>query len=143
MAWTFQTRLNDALSGELTRRGLSANQKVVAGLVRSGAWVDSRSVTGETALMLLVNDDGGYGTCEFLLAKGADVNARSLQGWTPLMIAVLNRSPKCVRLLLQHGADPHAKTVDGRSVERLATTGPFLNEEIVGLVSGSRDGGRE
>jgi ankyrin repeat protein len=45
-----------------------------------------------------------------LLAAGADVHARGLNDWTALHLAVIDDDPVAVQLLLDAGADPHAKT---------------------------------
>ncbi|GLD92765.1 hypothetical protein PINS_up001344 [Pythium insidiosum] len=39
----------------------------------------------------------------------ANVNARDCRGWTPVAIAVFHESKKCLRLLLDNGADPKLK----------------------------------
>lgn len=45
-----------------------------------------------------------------LLAAGADVRARGLNDWTALHFAVADDDPIAVWMLLQHGADPDART---------------------------------
>ena len=50
------------------------------------------------------------------LANGADVQARTEDGWTPLHKAVrYSKAPKVVMTLLDAGADPKAKTNDGKT----------------------------
>lgn len=46
-----------------------------------------------------------------LLAKilKANVNSRDSRGWTPVAVAVFHESKKCLRILLDHGADPKLK----------------------------------
>jgi hypothetical protein len=44
-----------------------------------------------------------------LILAGADVNARSLDAWTPLIVAARACNLEVVRLLLQSGADVHAR----------------------------------
>ncbi|CAB4242837.1 protein of unknown function [Methylacidimicrobium sp. AP8] len=43
----------------------------------------------------------------FLLVQGANPNAQDQQDRTPLMLAVEQRDPEAVKLLLAHGADAH------------------------------------
>jgi ankyrin repeat protein len=61
-----------------------------------------------------------------LLARGASVEQRGHNDWTPLHYAVVQRDLAAVRLLLEHGADPSARTrIDERStpVEDAAAAG--------------------
>ena len=47
---------------------------------------------------------------ELLLHYGADVHRRGINDWSPLHYAVVTRNLEAVRVLMQHGADPHART---------------------------------
>src|SRR4051812_48516409 len=63
---------------------------------------------GLTALLYAARD-GCYDCAEALIAKGADVNVPTQpEGVTPLMIALDNDNNDVARLLLDHGANPHA-----------------------------------
>jgi uncharacterized protein len=55
------------------------------------------------------------------LANGAPINAVGKQGVSPLMIAVDAQKLQAVRSLLQAGANPNVKAIDGRSAVSLAT----------------------
>jgi ankyrin repeat protein len=57
---------------------------------------------------------GTLATVALLLDKGADVNAANKRKSTPLFWAIYDEAK--VRLLLDRGANPDAKTVDGRSL---------------------------
>ena len=50
-----------------------------------------------------------------LLEAGADVNAVDRFGATPLMDPVLSKDMDFVKLLLENGADPKIKDVNGQS----------------------------
>jgi ankyrin repeat protein len=45
-----------------------------------------------------------------LLAFGADPNQRGINDYTPLHMAVAERNPAAIRLLLDGGADPQLRT---------------------------------
>ena len=57
-------------------------------------------------------------TLRLLLASGADVNGRIDRGRTPLFsAATAGWAPEeSARILLEHGADPHIRNADGRTV---------------------------
>ena len=69
---------------------------------------------------------------EFLIANGAKVNARANNGQTPLHKAANGGDRKdnrpgprhlaAAKVLLKHGADPHAKDKNGKSSSDLAST---------------------
>ncbi len=47
---------------------------------------------------------------KLLLQSGADVHSRGINGQLPLHCAANNDDPEAIALLLQHGADPNART---------------------------------
>ena len=50
--------------------------------------------------------EGNIETTKALLARGADPNIANSEGLRPLYYAVLGWSPRLLRLLLRHGAEP-------------------------------------
>ena len=95
------------------QRGASIS--VVKALIQSGAQVDAKETSGNTALIHAV-DDRRTDIAKLLLDKGADVNVRSDDDETPLTIALRNSDPELVSLLLSHGADVHAPDKRGVSI---------------------------
>ena len=64
---------------------------------------------------------GGHtAVCRLLIERGADVNAVQRGSFTPLMAAAQNGDGELIEMLLAAGADPAARTDDGRSAADLA-----------------------
>jgi len=118
-------------------------------LLDAGANPNAANTAGATPLMWAVPD---LAKVKLLVSHGADVNARStnLQR-TPLLIAACHPgSVEVLRLLLDKGADLHAKDRNGASSLGLATTyadvgvvrflvdnGSNVNELASGVFGGS------
>ncbi|ESO86950.1 hypothetical protein LOTGIDRAFT_128209 [Lottia gigantea] len=64
---------------------------------------------------------------EFLVHKGADVNALDSHGITPLCAAVFEGHVKCVKILLEKGADKNGKAPDGTPYIECAETDEIKN----------------
>lgn len=75
-------------------------------LLSNGANPDTRDTEGNTALMTAAQLRFADGMQELINHKAA-VNATNGRGETPLIIAVQNRDPASVRILLAAGADPN------------------------------------
>jgi hypothetical protein len=89
--------------------GAKTSPSVVAALIRHGAHVDARSVTGVAALQLAAACRRPV-LATLLLDHGADPNTRDDFGITPLQRAARAADPKCIRVLLAHHADPNPRT---------------------------------
>ena len=71
---------------------------------------------------------------EMLLSFGADIEQRGFNDYTPLHYAVRSRDWQSVKVLLDHGADPHARTrIDDCStpLEDAARHGPAEIAEML------------
>lgn len=100
----------DGLAGlELCEAVSRGDHARVGDLLRSGAPVDARDPSGETALILATRT-GDSTLVKDLLAAGADVNARSWHGVTVLLWPIANGQVALVRVLLEAGADIEAAT---------------------------------
>ena len=87
---------------------------MVSKLLEARADPDIAPDTGGTPLMIAARQ-GNVAAVRALLAHGADMNAtEGAQGQTALMWAVARRQPQVVRVLLEVGADPHARTKSTR-----------------------------
>lgn len=66
-------------------------------------------------------DKKQYGAVVFLLSKGAGVNMPALEsGWTPLIFAAHHGHREIAQLLLENGANKHAKNKDGETAADMA-----------------------
>src|SRR5690606_23373742 len=80
-------------------------------LLERGAKVNARNALGETALMLAAFN-GHQVTMAFLLRLGATVDAGEGQ-WSALHYAAHQNRVEVLRLLLERGADPNSRAVNG------------------------------
>jgi ankyrin repeat protein len=63
---------------------------------------------------------GAVALVKLLAERGADVNAVTPDRWTPLHVAAAAGNAEAIRALLQNGADPTRRTLDGRTAEGIA-----------------------
>lgn len=91
---------------------------VAEAIIDHGALVNIRAANGMSALHLAAAT--GLAETKFLLDAGADIEAvESLTGGTPLSYACMQGDVETVRLLLERGANPCAKTLTGHSILRM------------------------
>ena len=76
-------------------------------LVDAGANFKLPNFNGGTCL---INSVQSIELCKFLIKKGADVNARDIQNKTALHYAIQEHRLETTQLLLEHGANPFAKS---------------------------------
>jgi|GEM_PF-5808110 len=105
-------------------QGLDESSQIVAALIAAGAPVDVPDDEGETPLMLAAHGPS-VAKMKLLLANGANPNAANHRGYTPLHYSVSQHTDarnlaERVQLLLDHGADPNARTQDVQSALDLA-----------------------
>ena len=94
----------------------NASGPMVERLLAAGADARATLTSGETALMACART-GSVDAAEALLSRGVEVDAREAsESQTALMWATAQRHPAVVRLLLEHGADPNARSRVRREV---------------------------
>ena len=73
--------------------------------------------TGRFTPLILTTTFGPPSLAKSLLDAGANVNVKDVRGMTPLMLAVATdrQDPAMIQLLLDHGADPAAKSAVGET----------------------------
>jgi hypothetical protein len=103
----------------------------VKALLAQGADVHEKASYGSTALSV-AGDTENAPLAKLLIEAGANVNER-LDGGTPILMRAVGhaswsgRSTEVVELLLAHGADVHARTIQGgHPVLRYAATVDFV-----------------
>jgi len=114
----------------LTACVLGQLEEVRARLAADSALARARGVH-ELAPLYFAAIGDNPAIAELLLAAGAGVDERAEAG-APIHGAVMGRSPRMVRWLLDHGADPSAPDFKGRSARQLAldTDQPEIAELI-------------
>jgi hypothetical protein len=135
---------NSALMAAV-QSGSNKMQMVVASLINS--WrpkvdVDYSKPSGHSVLFYAVTQDDSEGTTilKALLRLGADPNTSLVipasAGWTPLHFACKFRNLKHAALLLEYGADPLAKTADGKTVLDVASDAPHsIRKKIANMLN--------
>ena len=80
----------------------------IKGLIESGRMaIDENGPEGSP--LVLASGFGCPEIVEWMILNGADVNVKREAGITPLMVAAEQNRPSNARVLLDHGADVHAK----------------------------------
>jgi Arf-GAP/coiled-coil/ANK repeat/PH domain-containing protein len=77
---------------------------------------------------------------QLLLNRGADVDTQMDDGQTALHRAAYMGRPKAVELLLDRGADPHARTTEGKSPFQVALESKYWDTTQVRRLLSERTG---
>ena len=93
-------------------------------LVESGGNVNAKNLAGWTPLIYFVSSKDVNGIERTLIA-GANVDEVENDGWTPLMFAAAMGNAEVTKTLLDHGADPKLKALDGKTALQRAEDGNF------------------
>ena len=95
----------------MSEAAMVGNTELLSALLKAGADVNSPNSEGQTALMLVART-GHVDAAKLLLEHGAQVDAREQWGeQTALIWAAAQSQPQMVKFLLQHRADPNARSI--------------------------------
>ena len=115
--------LHQACSSMWTNNS-EARLKCVKLLVKYGADVNSKDFNGQTPLQVLLPcghiSKNRLPIANFLLENGADINAQNLVGNTLLHNACNHLNGLSAQWLIENGADPLIKDIDGRDAKYYA-----------------------
>ena len=113
----------------------AGSPEAVGILLKAGAKAELRSDEGETALFAAVSSvQHPDAKVKMLAAVGVDVNGQDNRGVTPLMLAARHsRMPGLIATLMELGADPAKRDVEGKSAL------DYLNEAEAGMPAVARD----
>ena len=112
-------------------------------LLESGVPVSARIKKGDWTPLHVAAARGHSEVAKVLLSAGADVNAKAGGDYTPLHVAAwYNQLGPATAVLMQHGADPEAKTKKGQTAAELARDKDHAGVEvqIMALEAGLRSG---
>lgn len=93
----------------------SGHAGIVRALLDHGANPNTRTTTHMTSPLMSATISGRVAIVQMLLDAGATVHDRNIFGHTALLLAVHFNEPEIIRMLMQHGADPHAQDHEGNS----------------------------
>ena len=112
--------------------GFNGHTELCEYLIKKGAHTEARDNDGRTALIFA--STGPFPkTVELLLQNDSNPNAiDNLEHFTPLMHAAAEGQLEVVKILLEAGADPSLKDVDGDTAESFATQNG--HNEVAGLL---------
>lgn len=135
-----------AFADATAEKTLGKNELPIHDAARMGTRADVERILKATPAMRDIPNEGlgstplhlaalnvDSGPLQALIAAGANVNARDKNDATPLHMAAFATRTEHAKLLLQAGADPLLKTVDGRDVASLARR--VRADEVAGIVS--------
>jgi ankyrin repeat protein len=113
----------------------AGSPEAVAILLKARAKAELKSYEGETAMFAAVSSaQHPDAKVKMLAAVGLDVNGQDNLGVTPLMLAARHsRMPRLISSLLELGADPTKRDVDGK------TALEYLNEAEREMPMAARD----
>lgn len=99
--------LSDTGSTPVRSACFMTNMEIVQYLVEHGADIKKSNYNGGTCL---INSVQSVQLCQYLISKGADVNAKDIQDKTALHYAIQEHRLETTILLLDHGANPFARS---------------------------------
>ncbi len=101
---------NDYGVTPLAEAAVRGDDRIIALLLKAGADAESPTDYDQTALMAVART-GNLESARLLLEAGAAVDARETwRGQTALMWAAAQCQPAMIALLIEHGADPEARS---------------------------------
>lgn len=114
----------NSLTAACPERDSEARIDILNTLLQHGADINKIGRDNYSVLMQAASN-GDLAVVRFLISKGADVNIANTYGQTALMYAVKDHNNEkdrasIVSLLLEHGADIHARNKEGQGLEDLA-----------------------
>jgi ankyrin repeat protein len=106
--------LQDLLATSASNGEVDRVLRLVTGPAREFVDVNAADADGNVPI-IYASCFGHLDTVAALVENGADIDRRDQASWSPLMWAITNRQKEIVKYLLDHGASPDARTMNGRT----------------------------
>ncbi|MEY4593040.1 MAG: serine/threonine-protein phosphatase 6 regulatory ankyrin repeat subunit isoform, partial [Pseudomonadota bacterium] len=119
---------------------MNGNSEIIGLVLQHGPNPKIVDAKGLNALMYLIiansyiDEVKKVPLARILLSRGTDPNQSTLSGETALMHSAAWCQPNMVKLLLQHGANPAAKSIDGNTANNLAYKRAVSGDQTCNLV---------
>ena len=122
------------MNDELCKAVKNGDANLVQDLIKRGANPNGIRSDGDAPLHLAISFSRNE-IARYLLTKGANANLqRPIDGAVPLIVAANKGNPDCVKLLLEYGADVHAKLADSRNALWFAIRGSGRLEKQIEII---------
>lgn len=111
-----QTQITDANGYSLLYyAATAAAPRVFEKLLAAETDIDRRMGSDKMSILFFAAAGGNIPVLQQLMARGAEINTTNSRGHTPLMAAAMNNHPATLQLLLQAGANPAMRDLNGKT----------------------------
>jgi len=109
-----RTTLQDLLAMAASNGETERVKRLLTGPAKEYVDINTPDADGNVPI-IYASCFGHFDTVAALIELGADIDRKDNASWSSLVWAITNRQKEIAKLLLDKGADPHVRTMSGRS----------------------------